>query len=52
MMAAADSPLNSAIEDLAWQVSDPQMRQAKPAEPSAAWQRVAARHHGKEAAVR
>jgi pilus assembly protein CpaE len=52
MMAAADSPLNSAIEDLAWRVSDPHMRQAKPAEPTAAWQRVAARQRGKEAAVK
>ena len=52
MMAAADSPLNSAIEDLAWQVSDPQMRQSKPAEPTAAWQRVSARQRGKEAAVK
>jgi len=52
MMAAADSPLNSAIEDLAWRVSDPHMRQAKPAEPTPAWQRVAARQRGKETAVK
>jgi pilus assembly protein CpaE len=50
MSAAADEPLNNAIEDLAWRVSDPQMRQAKPAEPSPAWQRVAQRQRSKDAA--
>jgi pilus assembly protein CpaE len=50
MMTAVDGPLNNAIEDLAWRVSEPQMRQAKPAEPSPAWQRVSQRHRAKETA--
>jgi pilus assembly protein CpaE len=52
LMMAADGPLHTALEDLAWRVSDPQARQAKPAEPTAAWQRVAPRQRGKEPAFK
>jgi Flp pilus assembly CpaE family ATPase len=50
LMVAADGPLHTAFEDLAWRVSDPQMRQAKPAEPTPTWQRVAQRQRAKEGA--
>ena len=45
----ADGALVTIYEGLAWQVSGPQMRQAKPPQPSAAWQKVSRRWHAKEA---
>ena len=41
LMGQADGALVTIFEDLAWHVSDPQMRQATPAQPSAADQRLA-----------
>ena len=43
-----DSALVTLYEDLAWQVSGPLLRQSKPAQPGATWQRVTARWRGKE----
>jgi len=48
LLGATDSALVTVYEDLAWQVSGPQLRQSKPAQPSATWQRVTARWRGKE----
>jgi pilus assembly protein CpaE len=50
LMSQADGALATIFEDLAWHVSDPQMRLAAPAQPSATWQRVAQRTRGREAA--
>jgi pilus assembly protein CpaE len=41
--ANPDASLRTALEDLAWAVSEPVQRQSKPANPSPAWQRAAAR---------
>ena len=49
LLGQADSALVTLFEDLAWQVSGPQLRQSKPSTPSATWQRVTARWRGKEA---
>jgi len=43
-----DSALLTVFEDLAWHVSGPELRQSKPAVPSAAWQRTALRWRGKD----
>jgi len=50
LLGPADNALVTAFEDLAWQVSGPALRQSKPAQPSATWQRVTARWRGKEPA--
>jgi pilus assembly protein CpaE len=44
----ADAALVTIFEDLAWQVSHPLMRQAKPDNPSTTWQRVTQRWRGKD----
>jgi pilus assembly protein CpaE len=48
LLGPADNALVTVYEDLAWQVSGPVLRQSKPAQPSATWQRVTARWRGKE----
>ena len=50
MMGSPDAAVSTVLEDLAWRVSDPQMRQTKPAEPTPTWQRVAQRQGMREAA--
>ena len=50
LLGPADNALLTAFEDLAWQVSGPVLRQSKPAQPSATWQRVTARWRAKEPA--
>ena len=49
LLANPDAGLVTIFEDLAWRVSDPQMRKTQPANPSAIWQRVAQRQRGREA---
>ncbi len=49
LSGAADNSLVTIFEDLAWQVSSPQMRNSKPTQPSPTWLKVAPRWRGKEA---
>jgi pilus assembly protein CpaE len=49
LLGSIDNALLTVYEDLAWQVNGPQLRQSKPTQPSATWQRVTARWRGKEA---
>lgn len=49
LLGQADSALVTIFEDLAWHVSDPQMRQTRPAQGSATWQRVSQRWQAKDA---
>ena len=48
LLGVVDSALLTIFEDLAWQVSGPQLRQSKPAQPSATWQKVSLRWRGKD----
>ena len=48
LLGSPDSALVTIFEDLAWHVSGPQLRQSKPAQPSAAWQRTSSRWRGKD----
>jgi pilus assembly protein CpaE len=48
MLGNPDPGLVTIFEDLAWRVSDPQMRQARPANPSLTWQHASQRGRGRE----
>ena len=48
LLGNPDNALVTLFEDLAWKVSDPEQRLAKPANPTPAWTRVAQRQRGRE----
>ncbi len=48
LLASTDNTLLTTFEDLAWQVSGPELRTSKPVAPSATWQRTALRWRGKD----
>ncbi|MGQ0601617.1 MAG: response regulator [Anaerolineales bacterium] len=43
VLADPKSPLTAMLEDTAWRISDPRMRQAQPVTPTPTWQRVTQR---------